>query len=226
MAKRKINHIVVHTSASRNNTKGVLDPSAADIDAMHCKNGWSGIGYHRVIRLDGTIDQGRKDDMAGAGHKWANAKTLHVCCTGAADHEDFTKAQYDSLFEVIYEWLLEYDLIGKFQANPMRVIGHYENNNLVADGLDEKRAKTTKSCPGRKVDMKKLRLRLVNYVAGAEVQRKAFVESGGLNWFALEMNMIVITSLTGPRIRSRTTLGSRATLGICASLFSARTHAT
>lgn len=176
---RKIDHIVVHTSASWNKDKGVLDPSAAEIRSWHITDrGWKDIGYHRVIRRNGKIELGREDDMVGAGVAWANLHTLHVCCSGSGDHEDFTEAQYKSLFAVIYGWLREYDLVGKFQSNPMRVIGHFEINKLVAAGIYPKKAKTTKSCPGKCVDMKELRVRLLDYVADAEVKRKAAERAG------------------------------------------------
>ena len=42
------------------------DPDAAEIDAIHRRLGWSGIGYHYLIRKDGSIEQGRPSFGVGA----------------------------------------------------------------------------------------------------------------------------------------------------------------
>ena len=52
------NKIIIHCSAT---PRGV-DYSAADIDKWHKQRGFRGIGYHYVIKLDGTIEKGR-DEM-------------------------------------------------------------------------------------------------------------------------------------------------------------------
>ena len=49
------------------------DVSAEVIDGWHKNNGWAGIGYHFVIRKDGTIERGRPMDILGAhcyDHNW------------------------------------------------------------------------------------------------------------------------------------------------------------
>ena len=42
------------------------DLSAEEIHESHLAQGWSGIGYHFVIRKDGTIELGRPMDTIGA----------------------------------------------------------------------------------------------------------------------------------------------------------------
>ena len=51
------NKIIIHCSAT---PRGV-DYSAADIDKWHRQRGFSKIGYHYVIRLDGKIEKGRDE---------------------------------------------------------------------------------------------------------------------------------------------------------------------
>ena len=46
--------IIVHHVGNTN-----ADVSAATMHEWHKANGWSGIGYHFVIRKDGTIEAGR-----------------------------------------------------------------------------------------------------------------------------------------------------------------------
>mgnify|MGYP000758569587 FL=1 len=47
--------IIIHCSA----TRAGQDFTATDIDRWHRQRGFRSIGYHFVIRLDGTIEPGR-----------------------------------------------------------------------------------------------------------------------------------------------------------------------
>ena len=80
---RKIDLIIIHCSA----TAEGKDFRAADIDLWHRQQGWSGIGYHFVVRLDGTLELGRAIALAGAHCKGHNSNSIGVCYIGglAAD---------------------------------------------------------------------------------------------------------------------------------------------
>ena len=54
--------IIIHCSA----TRAGQDFTAADIDRWHRARGFRSIGYHFVIRLDGTIEPGRDVSLDGA----------------------------------------------------------------------------------------------------------------------------------------------------------------
>lgn len=75
---RQINLIVVHCSA----TPEGRDVTAADINKMHIARGFKKIGYHYVIRLDGTVETGRKENEVGAHAKGYNANSIGVCYVG------------------------------------------------------------------------------------------------------------------------------------------------
>ena len=95
---RNIKKIVVHCSA----TKEGADIRAKDIDAMHKARGWSGIGYHFVILLDGSIEVGRPEEQQGAHVKGHNEDSIGVCMIGGLDSslkakDTFTKAQKETL---------------------------------------------------------------------------------------------------------------------------------
>ena len=69
---RDINRIMLHCSA----TVEGKDYSVDTIRKWHVDGrGWSDIGYHYVIQLDGTISQGRPITRAGA-HIKVTIKTL------------------------------------------------------------------------------------------------------------------------------------------------------
>lgn len=78
---RAINHIIFHCTA----TKEHQDFRAADIDRWHKERGWSGIGYHYVVRLDGSLEKGRPDAKIGAHVKGHNHDSLGVVYVGGLD---------------------------------------------------------------------------------------------------------------------------------------------
>lgn len=75
---RQINLIIVHCSA----TPEGRDVTAADINKMHIARGFKKIGYHYVVRLDGTVEKGRNENEIGAHVKGYNANSIGVCYAG------------------------------------------------------------------------------------------------------------------------------------------------
>ena len=75
---RSINEIIVHCSA----TPEGKDFTVADIDRWHRARGFDGIGYHYVVRLDGTVQAGRAIERAGAHCLRPNAHSIGVCYIG------------------------------------------------------------------------------------------------------------------------------------------------
>jgi N-acetyl-anhydromuramyl-L-alanine amidase AmpD len=80
---RTITLIVVHCSAVRPDQSS----SAAQIDSWHRKERhWKlGIGYHYVVRRDGTIEPGRPEEQIGAHSLNHNAHSIGVCYEGGLD---------------------------------------------------------------------------------------------------------------------------------------------
>ena len=79
-ATRDITEVVVHWSATYLNQ----DIGADEIHEWHTQRGFSGIGYHYVIRKDGRIQRGRPIDRTGAhakdnGH---NNFSIGLCLVG------------------------------------------------------------------------------------------------------------------------------------------------
>ena len=101
--REKTEFIVIHCAA----TKPSMDTSAADIDRWHRERGWLKIGYHFVIKRDGTIETGREVDETGAHAKGYNSKSVSVCLIGGMAQEssdpenNFTDEQWTSLESVV-----------------------------------------------------------------------------------------------------------------------------
>ena len=79
---RDLNKIILHCSATREGK----DFSADTIRGWHVNGrGWSDIGYHWVIRLDGSIEVGRPLEKSGAHTKGHNKDSVGVCYIGGCD---------------------------------------------------------------------------------------------------------------------------------------------
>lgn len=72
------------------------DPDAAQIDAIHRGLCWTGVGYHYLIRKDGTIEKGRPAVLIGAHAEGANARSIGVALSGNFCEEEPTPAQIES----------------------------------------------------------------------------------------------------------------------------------
>lgn len=119
---REIDFAVVHCSA----TTPDMDIGAKEIEAWHKAPpmNFSKIGYHFVIRRDGTIENGRSVDEVGAHARGHNDLSVGICLVGGVKksggklvaENNFTPEQFDSL------WYLLRDLDRQFKF--LRVVGH------------------------------------------------------------------------------------------------------
>ncbi len=96
--RTRTSHIVIHCAA----TPPSMDIGAKEIDQWHKDRGWKGIGYHYVIRRDGSIENGRHPDEVGAHVRGWNKQSLGICLIGGVDKDNkpennFTEAQFKSL---------------------------------------------------------------------------------------------------------------------------------
>lgn len=95
---RQINKIVIHCA----DTPAGMDIGAEEIRRWHTDprpngNGWSDIGYHWVIRRDGTVEPGRPEEDPGAHVAGHNADSIGVCVVGGKDGFNFTRRQMAAL---------------------------------------------------------------------------------------------------------------------------------
>tara|TARA_R100000935_G_scaffold23015_1_gene42286 strand:+ start:4436 stop:4849 length:414 start_codon:yes stop_codon:yes gene_type:complete len=101
---RDIDEIIIHCSA----TPAHKDFSAEDIRDWHVKgNGWNDIGYHYIIRLDGSMQYGRPLEVSGAHCKGHNLGSIGICYIGGMDkamecaEDTRTPKQIASLLELL-----------------------------------------------------------------------------------------------------------------------------
>lgn len=118
MQRQRTDFIVIHCSA----TPDSMDIGAKEIDRWHRAKGWFRIGYHFVIRRDGSIEHGREISEVGAHAYGVNERSVGICLIGglAKDgktaEENFTNAQWVSLEKLVNEL--------EEQFPQARVVGH------------------------------------------------------------------------------------------------------
>lgn len=128
---RDINKIIVHCSA----TPEGRDISANTIDQWHKERGWSGIGYHYVVKIDGTIEYGRDITKTGAHVKGHNTGSIGICYIGGCDldmnpKDTRTAEQKESL-------LLLIKTLKKLHCNAT-IHGHNEFSSKACPSFDAK----------------------------------------------------------------------------------------
>ena len=103
-----VTHIIIHCAA----TPPDMNIGARDIDKWHKERGWSGCGYHAVIRRDGTLqgaeDGCRRMDRVGAHCHGYNRRSVGVCLVGGVDEagepeNNFTPEQFVTLGRVVVD---------------------------------------------------------------------------------------------------------------------------
>ena len=138
--RRKTRYIVIHCSATRPQS----DIGVDEIDEWHRKRGWSGVGYHSVIRRNGEIEFGRHFDESGAHVKGQNFQSVGICLVGGINQsgepeDNFTDLQFESLYYVV-------EMLTRAYPNT-EVLGHRDlSPDLDGDGVIE-RHEWMKDCP-------------------------------------------------------------------------------
>ena len=130
---REIKEIIIHCA----DTPEGRDVKAEEIRRWHIKErGWRDIGYHYVIDIDGTIEEGRPIEEAGAHCTGHNAKSIGICYVGGCDEkmqpkDTRTEAQKASLL------LLLKDLRKRYQK--AKIYGHRDFAQKACPSFDAKK---------------------------------------------------------------------------------------
>lgn len=109
MSRKNTNWIVLHCSA----TRAVQNIGAKEIRSWHKAKGWSDIGYHFVIRRDGTVEKGRSLDAIGSHVQGHNHNSVGVCMVGGIGDDmqpanNFTRQQWAALKVLLADLVKRY----------------------------------------------------------------------------------------------------------------------
>ena len=131
---RRVNEIIIHCSATPENKSYTVD----DITKWHKQRGWSTIGYHYVVYLDGSVHNGRDVNISGAHCTNHNSKSIGICYIGGLDStgkiakDTRTDAQKKSLVSLVK------NLQGMYKLSDSNIHCHNEYAN--------------KACPSFKIN--------------------------------------------------------------------------
>jgi len=130
--QRKINKIIVHCSDSPEGREDTID----DIRLWHMnERGWSDVGYHYVIHLDGSIHVGREVNTQGAHVKGHNKGSIGVCYVGGADIDfkpkDTRTCEQKESLEIVLQYL-------KRVYPRVEILGHRDLSSKACPSFDAK----------------------------------------------------------------------------------------
>ena len=92
--RKSTERIILHHADAKN-------CSAEDIHRWHLNNGWSGAGYHYLVRKDGTIYRLRPEDKVGAHAYGSNYNSIGICFEGNYMEEDMPAEQIKAGQELV-----------------------------------------------------------------------------------------------------------------------------
>jgi N-acetyl-anhydromuramyl-L-alanine amidase AmpD len=145
MKHEDIKYSFIHCSATNANQ----DLGAAEIDDMHKAKGWSGIGYHGVIKRDGTYEPGRPESKQGAhvGGFGLNHCSLGYCLIGGLLDGKIVEG-FENAFTPEQENTLVLIIGGLRRKYPdAKILGHRDGSpDLDGDGVIESH-EWVKQCP-------------------------------------------------------------------------------
>lgn len=118
MIPESVKYIVVHCSA----TSPDMNIGRDEITHWHKQKGWVDIGYHFVIRRDGTIEKGRSLDTPGAHVEGFNLKSLGICLIGGINDEGKAEDNFTAIQKTMLRSKLNELKAGAYKH--AEVLGH------------------------------------------------------------------------------------------------------
>ena len=132
--RKETKYIVVHSSEST--PKDDFDVN--DIDTQHRKDGLFSCAFHKIIKRDGTIQDGRDIKIAGAhiadgSLKLSNKNSIGICLVGGQSANgqpdcNYTFKQYTALVNLVKK--LKQDYSG------VEIVGHRDVADSVSPHFD------------------------------------------------------------------------------------------
>ena len=140
MSNLPIKRLVIHCTA----TKG--DCSAATIRKWHLAKGWRDIGYHYVVRTDGSVEKGRAENVVGSQVAGWNQGSIAIVWSGGIGQDgkptdNRTAAQKATIAR------LAKDIATRHKLTAKQIMGHRDlSPDKDKDGVVEPH-EWLKACP-------------------------------------------------------------------------------
>ncbi len=134
--RNQTNRIIWHCTA----TPEGRDVTYDDLWRWHVSNnGWSHIGYHYLIQLDGTKVTCRPEEMQGAGVNGHNADSVHVCYAGGLEAGSNDPKDTRTTEQILAMKDLTLELLNKYSLSPESICGHNEFAAKACPSFDVKK---------------------------------------------------------------------------------------
>lgn len=109
--------IIIHCSY----TTPDMDVGVRTIRDWHKERGFDDVGYHYIIRRDGTVEEGRPVSLTGAHASGRNSTSIGICLVGGAKSNgkslssdcNFTPEQFEAMSRLVDELKTQYPKINQ-----------------------------------------------------------------------------------------------------------------
>ena len=130
---RKIDKVIVHCTATPEGRHTTVE----DVRRWHKERGWSDIGYHYLIYLDGTVHEGRPVERSGAHCKGHNKTSIGIAYVGGIDKKSLKPkdTRTDEQKEALCD-MLEYF---KTTYSKVSIYGHCDFSEKACPSFDAKK---------------------------------------------------------------------------------------
>jgi len=127
---RTIDEIIIHCAATPEHKSF----TSQDIKKWHLARGFRSIGYHYVVLLDGTVEEGRPLAQAGAHCLGKNGWSIGICYIGGVDKkgkpkDTRTPEQKEALLSLCRKLLARFPSI-------IKISGHNQYANKACPSFD------------------------------------------------------------------------------------------
>jgi N-acetylmuramoyl-L-alanine amidase len=130
MKPEDVTRIVIHCTATPEGRAVTIE----DVRRWHVdERGWSDVGYHWLVELDGELKQGRKEHVSGAHAKGWNHCSIGVCYVGGCNKDMKAKDTRTDDQKITLGCLLQ-DLRCRYPK--AKIIGHRDISSKACPSFD------------------------------------------------------------------------------------------
>lgn len=180
--RTRTNRIIVHHTAS-------ADVPASTIHQWHLNQGWIGIGYHYVIRANGSVERGRPENTIGShSGPSGNGDSIGIVLAGNFQNAVPTAAQMIALVDLIKDIRNRY--------GDLAVIGHKDVMATACPGAMFPWAELRQRLEAKQVEQWKLDI-IKNAKAAGIITDDHNPDEKATKWFVLAVALNLLKIIRG-----------------------------
>lgn len=123
-----------------------MDIGRQEIDLWHRQRGWNGVGYHFIIRRNGSLEGGRNLEEAGAHCRGHNKDSIGICLVGGIQDgtknkpvNNYTDEQWEALKKLVLELKEKYPgakIVGHCDYEPKKTCPNFDVKEWVKNNIN------------------------------------------------------------------------------------------